>query len=110
MEHMRQRLAAILATILLGGISSVAASGPRWFLMARHGECVEIESLRRKVPDLADVHDPYAFAEFMRQKGHVVTTDDMPEAKGRAVEVTVPEKELFLVFVTSDICRNSQTR
>ena len=48
----------------------------QWFLMSRHGECAEIESLKRQIP--------------------------VP--KGMAYEVTVPEKELFLVFATSEMC------
>lgn len=48
----------------------------QWFLMSRHGECAKIESLKRQIP--------------------------VP--KGMAYEVTVPEKELFLVFATSEMC------
>lgn len=66
-----------------------------------------IEKLERKVPDLGEINDPYSFARFMRQKGHAVTSTEMIETKGKAVEVQVPEQELFLIFVTPELCQKS---
>ena len=75
--------------------------------MARHGECAEIEKLKRKVPDLGAINDPYSFVKFMRQKGHTVTSTERKETKGKAVEVSVPEEGLFLIFVSPEQCQNS---
>ena len=110
MAHSKNSFVAILSTVLLSSISSVAVSGQQWFLMARHGECMEIESLKRKVPDLGEVNDPYSFVQLMRQKGLTVTSTEMVPAEGMAVEVKVPEKELSLVFVTSELCQNFRAR
>ena len=96
---------SVLVAACLGCTSPVAVSEPQWFLMARHGECMEVEGLKRKVPDLADIKDPYSFVKLMRQKGHTVTSSEMTEIKGQAVEVKVPEKDLFLIFVTSELCK-----
>ena len=82
----------------------------RWFLMSRHGDCAEVGTLKRKVPDIGEVNDPQAFATFMRGKGHAVTTTPISVPKGRAWDVKVPEKELFLLFVTSEICSRSGAR
>lgn len=71
---------------------------------------MEIERLKRKIPDLADINDPYSFVKLMRQKGYTVTPSEVPEAKGKAVEVKVPEKDLFLIFVTSELCQKSGAR
>lgn len=76
-------------------------------LMARHGECAEIAALERKVPDLGNVRDPAAFAQQMRRRGYAVTAKEMP---GGAVEITVPAKNLALVFVTADKCRARRAR
>ena len=84
--------------------AATAEAGDKWFLMARHGECAEVASLKRKVPDLGGVRDPVAFASFMRSKGHEVTTNVLPVPKGKAHEVKVPAAELFLVFVTAELC------
>ena len=71
---------------------------------------MEIEGLKRKVPDLADINDPYSFVQLMRQKGLSVTSTEMEQAKGKAVEVKVPERELSLLFVTYELCQNSGAR
>lgn len=82
----------------------------QWFLLARHGECAKVGSLKRKVPDLGEVNDPHAFAALMRRNGHQVSLSQTPVPKGKAYEVSVPEKELSLVFVTVDLCGNSFLR
>ena len=82
-------------------------AAPRWLLMSRHGECVEVGTLKRKVPDLGGIDDPQAFAAFMRQKGHQVTSQEASVPAGRAYEVRVPDRDLFLMFVTSEMCGRS---
>lgn len=76
-----------------------------WFLMSRHGECMEISSLKRKVPDLGDVRDPTAFVKLMHDKGYQVVVNEITMPKGKAVEVKVPERELSLIFVTPEVCQ-----
>lgn len=98
---------AVLGAALLNGFVPVAVSGQQWFLMARHGECVEIDKIKRKVPDLGAISDPYTFVKLMQQKGYTVSSAEISETKGKAIEVKVPEKELFLVFVTPELCQNS---
>jgi hypothetical protein len=80
----------------------------KWFLMERYGECMEVQVLRRRVPDLGDIADPRSFANFMRSKGYAVTTAEV--ANGRAAEVNVPERRLSLLFVTTDFCRKPKAR
>lgn len=82
----------------------------RYFLMSRHGDCAEVGTLKRKIPDLGDINDPHAFAMFMRQKGYEVTSIATPVPKGKAHEVKVPGKDLFLLFVTLEMCRGSGAR
>ena len=93
-----------LIACLAFSCAATAEAADKWFLMGRHGECAEVASLKRKVPDLGEVRDPVAFAAFMRAKGHEVTTNALPVPKGKAQEVKVPAAELFLVFVTADLC------
>jgi hypothetical protein len=87
-----------------------AEAAERWLLMSRHGECVEVGVLKRKVPDLGEVRDPGAFVSFMRQKGYEVTVTRVSVPRGKAQEVKVPQKELFLTFVTSEMCSGPGTR
>ena len=90
--------------------ATTAEAADMWFLMGRHGECAEVASLKRKVPDLGEVRDPVAFAALMRAKGHTVTTNALPVPKGKAQEVKVPAAELFLVFVTVELCEGPPQR
>ena len=84
-------------------VSPVSDPGP-WRLMARHGACDELDALRLKVPDLADVGDPQAFARQMRDRGRDASAEVFPGTEGRAVSVKVPSLELDLVFATRDLC------
>ena len=90
------------------GAQMVAPPSERWLLMARHGECAPVASLKRKVPDLGDIADPQAFAAFMRRQGFEVTATQHTLPKGKYWEVNVPAKELALVFVTPELCQNGR--
>lgn len=107
MKHPKKFFIDILCALLLSGIASVAISGQPWFLMARYGECIDIDKLKRNIPDLGDINDPYSFVRLMQKKGYIASSTEMVAAKGKAIEVNVPEKELFLVFVTPEQCQNS---
>jgi hypothetical protein len=97
-----------VVTFLLFVEPSFALAAAEWFLMSRHGECAEISSLTRKVPDLGDVRDPSAFIKLMRDKGYQVTMNEVSIPNGKAVEVKVPERELSLMFVPPEVCQQSE--
>ena len=77
----------------------------KWFLMSRHGECAEIKSLQRKIPDIDGIEDPESFSKLMEEKGYEVITNELKELQGKALEVSVPEKGLSLMFVIGSICK-----
>ena len=87
-----------------------AQAAEQWFLMSRHGDCAEVGTLKRKVPDLGEINDPHAFTKFMRRKGYDVTSTPAAVPKGKGQEVKVPEKDLYLIFVTSEMCGSSGAR
>jgi hypothetical protein len=101
------RRAAIVVLLLSGQCAHAADT---WVLMGRHGECVPVRSLERKVPDIGDIADPDAFIRHMRGKGLAVTSTAMPVQRGAAVEVRVPGKELALVFATRELCSEIRAR
>jgi hypothetical protein len=74
-------------------------------LMARHGECAEVATLKRVVPDLGTIADPEGFAVFMRQKGFEVAVTQRSLPNGKFWEISVPARELGLVFVSSGLCQ-----
>jgi len=110
-ETMLRTAAALVGVACLSLMTPpTTQAAERWFLMSRHGACAEIGVLKRKVPDLGEVNDPDAFARFMRQKGYEVTSTKVSVPRGKAQEVKVPQKELFLVFVTSEMCRGREAQ
>lgn len=101
---------AILYSVVLSLCveQSFALAASEWFLQSRHGECVEVHSLKKKVQDLGDVQNPSGFIELMRGKGYQVTVNEVSMPMGKAVEVRVPERDLFLMFVTPEVCQQSR--
>jgi hypothetical protein len=106
------RISATLAGLACLSLTTLptAEAAERWFLMSRHGDCAEVGVLKRKVSDLGEISDPDAFAGFMRKKGYEVTSSRISVPKGKAQEVNVPQKELFLIFVTAEMCRGPEAR
>jgi hypothetical protein len=103
MERSRAIIVKTLGTALLAGLPSAALSTEQWFLMARHGECMEIDAVRKRIPDLTS--DPYSFVKLMREKGLAASSAEVPGTRGKAVEVRVPERNLGMVFAARDPCR-----
>ena len=96
-------LLLLVPTVLISAAS--ANNSEKWFLMSRHGECAEIRSLQRKIPDIGNIKDPQSFIMFMEGKGHKVISNDPKELKGRALQVRIPEKGLSLMFVKGSMCK-----
>ena len=92
-------------------ISSASANNSeKWFLMSRHGECAEITTLQRKIPDLSNITDPQTFIAFMEKKGHNVIVKDLysnerKEIQGMFFDVRIPSEGLSLLFVKGIICK-----
>jgi hypothetical protein len=102
----------ILLLLVSTALTSTASSNnsEKWFLISRHGECVEIKSLQRKIPDIGNIEDPQSFIMFMERKGHKVIAKDLyaserKELHGIAFQVSIPEKELSLMFVKGSMCK-----
>jgi len=108
---MLRTAAALVGVACLSLMTPPTTQGAeRWFLMSRHGDCAEIGVLKRKVPDLGEINDPDAFARFMRKKGYEVTSAKVSVPRGKAQEVKVPQKELSLIFVSSEMCSGREAQ
>jgi hypothetical protein len=64
-------------------------------------------SLKRKVDDLKPFSDPQGCVRQTRERGLQVETHAHQLEKIKAVEVHVPEKELAVMFVERQACRDS---
>jgi len=93
----------VLLSILMVPISSYANE---WFLMSRHGSCFNIDSLERKVGDMTDVETPDDFIKLIIQKGYDVEVFEPPNLQGNSVNVEVPAKDLDIMFVTKELCKD----
>lgn len=108
---MLTKLRSLKFFLFLASLASTPLqASEQWFLMARHGECAKIESLKRRIPDLGAVTDPQSFAALMRRNGYATTITQQPLPKGAAFEVIVPAKGLSLVFVTAQLCSTFSER
>lgn len=81
-----------------------AEAAEHWFLMARHGECFPVKSLERKFPDIGNISDPEGFVRYLHGKGLKAGTEKVEVQAGKAIQVSVPAKDLYLVFVTAESC------
>jgi hypothetical protein len=102
--------AARIAVALTVGLAGPATGADQWFLLGRHGGCFDIETLKRRLPDLPGLTDPDAFIRFVQSKGLQFTRQTHPVPSGKAVEIVVPDRELSLVFVTAELCRAAESR
>jgi len=104
----RLALAGLVCTGL--AISPAPQAAERWLLLSRHGNCADVQVLKRKVPDLGEITEPEAFVSLMRQKGHEATLARISVPRGKAFEVSVPKKGMSLIFVTSEMCNGRDRR
>ena len=109
---MEKNLIYILLLLVPPALISTARAdnSEKWFLMSRHGECAEISSLQRKIPDMGNIDDPGSFIIFMEEKGHKVISNELKELKGNALQVSIPEKGLSLMFIKSYLCKEFLNR
>ena len=109
-----QRLAATSLFLLLLGLFQIAAafaaSAPAkdadadWSLAGREGACVSLDLLKKKYPEFGDVKSPYQLAEKLKAQGHNAEVKEYTLGKRPSVEVRVPDKNLYVMFIRTDLC------
>lgn len=99
----KEYLSALSYLILLFLPATTIASD--WYLMARHGECAEIDALKRKIPDLEGMTTPKEFSSFMTNKGHTVELHEMDGTEGGIVNVKIEKMSLDLLFAKRERCK-----
>ncbi|MBM4262808.1 MAG: hypothetical protein FJ145_15435 [Deltaproteobacteria bacterium] len=106
-----------LRAALLGALavsSSVQAATPgrpaakdanvSWSLAGREGECTSLDVLKKKFPDLGEVKSPYQMADKLKAKGLKAEVKEHWLGKRPSVEVRVPDKDVYVMFVKTDLC------
>ena len=90
---------------LIMPLVAYAGDTETWFLMARHGECQKIEILKRKIPEIDGIKNPESFKKLMESMGHKTIIKKLEGLEGKAVQVSVQDKGLELMFVKKSACR-----
>jgi hypothetical protein len=85
--------------------SAPAKEGPAtWLLAGREGECAPLSLLEKKGTEFRGIDSPELLAKKMRAAGHKVEIKEHNLASRPAVEVRVPERGLYVMFVKAELC------
>ena len=91
---------AALPVMLVAGVVETT----EWSLAGREGKCVPLSTLARRGPEFEDIKNPYQLAEKMRAAGHAAEIKEHKVGTRPAVEVRVPSRDLYVMFVKSPTC------
>lgn len=97
-------ISAVVLFVMYAG----AAESPAWFLLGREGECAPVSLLAKKGPEFDGIESPAHLAERMRAAGHKVEIKGYKATSRPSVEVRVPEKEIYLMFVKGNVCASKK--
>ena len=78
--------------------------GVRWLLAGRDGACAPLSLLEKKGAEFRGIEGPADLAKKMRAAGHKVEVKEHRLASRPAVEVRVPERGLYVMFVKANLC------
>jgi hypothetical protein len=92
-------IAALPVTLWVGAAETI-----EWSLAGREGKCVPLSTLAKRGPEFEDIKSPYQLAEKMRTAGHAAEIKEHKAGTRPAVEVRVPSRDLYVMFVKSSTC------
>src|SRR6266850_8107680 len=85
-------------------LSAWAAETGEWLLAGQEGKCIPLSALTKKGPEFQDIKSPYQLVEKMRAAGHKAEIKEHKAGSRPAVEVRVPSRDLYVMFVKSSAC------
>jgi hypothetical protein len=96
----RSLFIAVLPATLLAAVVETS----EWSLVGREGKCVPLSTLAKKGPEFKDIKSPYQLVEKMRDAGHTAEIKEHKAGTRPAVEVRVPSRDLYVMFVKTSTC------
>jgi hypothetical protein len=75
-----------------------------WMLAGREGACAPLSLLEKKGSEFHGIESPDQLAKKMRAAGHKVEVKEHHLASRPAVEVRIPERDLYVMFVKANLC------
>ena len=94
----------ILAAAVLICLIPNPAGSAEWSLAGKDGECAPLSILAKKGPEFRDVESPHQLVEKMRAAGVKAEIKEHKAGSRPAVEVRVPSRDLYVMFVKSNAC------
>jgi len=85
-------------------LSVWAGEASEWLLAGQGGKCIPLSTLTKKGPEFQDIKSPYQLVEKMRAAGHRAEIKEHKAGTRPAVEVRVPSRDLYIMFVKSATC------
>jgi hypothetical protein len=80
-----------------------------WMLAGREGACAPLSVLQKKGSEFDGIESPDQLAKKMRAAGHKVELKEHHLASRPAVEVRVPDRGLYVMFVRANLCDKIET-
>ena len=80
-----------------------------WMLPGREGACAPLSVLAKRGSEFRDVESPEQLATKMRAAGNKVEVKEHQLASRPAVEVRVPDRGLYIMFVKANLCAKIET-
>jgi hypothetical protein len=90
-------------------LSAWAAETGEWLLAGREGKCVPLSALTKRSPEFQGIKSPDQLVEKMRAAGHKVEIKEHKAGSRPAVEVRIPSRDLYVMFVKSSDCGDSKS-
>ena len=87
-----------------------AAESAEWFLAGQEGKCLSLSTLAKKGTEFQDIKSPYQLVDKMRAAGHKAEIKEHKAGSHPAVEVRVPSRDLYLMFVPSSACSDNPSK
>jgi hypothetical protein len=75
-----------------------------WLLAGREGACAPLSLLEKRGAEFRGIESPEQLAKKMRAAGHKVEIKEHHLASRPAVEVRVPDRGIYVMFVRADLC------
>jgi len=101
-------LKGIMPLIFFLAISASPIDSADWFLVGKEGECAPLSILEKKGAEFRGLESPYQLAEKMRAAGYKAEIKEHKAASRPSVEVRIPDRQLYLMFMKADLCHKNE--
>ena len=95
--------------LLIPLLAAAASQSGEWLLAGKEGSCLPLSVLAKRGDDLKDAQSPYQLVQIMRAAGQKADLKEQQAGTRPAVEVEVPSRNLYVMFVNAAHCGKSDS-